>query len=208
MFSRIAFFAVCLLVLSAAASGQQPDRPDPADLEEKLLKAIGQRQSAVVEEVGAQLVRLNEDQRRALRFRVRPGVVEFRFRGISPGHSDIEFLLSNKNRDYESLLVLDKTKFARAGRVWTAAKGAKLIGPPFVEFKLVWVEKGEPRTESLEDVFRKFVAKEGQDRYYRHFEWEDDGLRIPNIPVDPAAVPKAGQVAEMLVILRPAFLSK
>jgi hypothetical protein len=208
MLFRTLLLLACSLLLCSLALAQQQDKPQPAKLEAKLLKAIADGQSSAIEAVGADILRLSEEERRELPFRVRPGAVEFRFRGTCPRHTSVEFLLSNKNRHYESLLVLEKAEFERAEKVWKVAKRAKATRPPLLEFKLLWREKDEARCEDLDDVFRKIKPKERQNSHYRWLEWEDDGLRIPNISVDPAAQPRKAQAAQMLMVLRPGFLSK
>ena len=192
-------FAYCI-------AQQKSKPPQPAALEVKLLKALAECKRGAIERVAADILLLSDEQRRDLRFRLRPGAVEFRFAGRCPGHEDVEFLLSNQNRGYESLLVVGKAELERAEKVWKAAKLARATLPPFLELKLLWMDKDEIRCEDLQDAFRKTDPNQRTKQYFRRLSWEDDGLRIPNIPLDPAAVPRADQTAQMLIILRPAFL--
>ncbi|HMF15849.1 MAG TPA: hypothetical protein VKE98_01525 [Gemmataceae bacterium] len=185
---------------------QKSEPPQPAELEAKLLKALADRNRSRIARVAADILCLSDEQRRSLKFRVRPGAVEFRFVGRCPGHEDVEFLLSNQNRAYESLLVLEKAELTRAEKVWKAAKLARATLPPFLQLKLLWMDKDKIRCEDLQDAFRKTDPNQRTKQYFSRLSWEDDGLRIPNIPLDPAAVPHTDQTAQILIILRPAFL--
>jgi hypothetical protein len=183
----------------------QEKQPAAGKLEARLLKALGEGKVAAIKAVSEDIQRLSEDQRRGLAFRVRPDAIEFRFVGHCPGHGRAEFLLSNKFREYESLLVLAPRELARAKKVWKAAQRAKATRPPALGFKLLWTEKGKARCEDLEDALRMIDPKERHGGYYQRLEWEDHGLRIPNVKFDPVTVPGSAQPAQMLLILRPAF---
>ena len=194
---------LAFLLLTPSAPAQDKTRPQqsPAELESRLLKAMAAPKPDSFRDLAKNICRLTKGQRRALNFRLRPGVVEFRFSGECPGHTDrnVEFIVSNKNRDYESLLVLDKGELERAKRVWKVFKQLSKAGQTaVVEFKILWVENKKARYEDLYDVFRK---KRKTD-YRRYLEWEEDGLRIPNIAMDLATVPLMRQPAQMILILR------
>lgn len=208
MLSGKLLLPVCLFILASPVWAQKKSALEPAELEAKLLTAVTVGKGDAVEAVGAAITQLSEEQRRGLKFRVRPGEVEFRFGGFCPSHETVEFLLSNRIRDYESLLVLDEAELERAAKVWKAATRAKATQPPFVQFKLLWMEKDKARCEDLEDAFRKVAPRQRKELFYPRLRWEDDGLRIPNIALDRAAVPQTAQAAQVLVILRPAFLNK
>jgi Ankyrin repeats (3 copies)/Ankyrin repeats (many copies) len=193
--------------LTVARQDKEKNQSSPAELEANLLKALADGKATATEELAADILRLSDQQRRGLKFRVRPNVMEFRFDGQCPGHHSVEFLLSNKNRDYESLLVLDKTELERAARLWQVVRQlAKAGHPPALEFKLLFVEKGQARMEDLQNVFHKIDFKKQKDYYVRFLEWEDDGLRIRDPDIDPATAPKGRQNAQMLIIVRPTHI--
>src|SRR5262249_19661789 len=140
-----------------------------SELEARLLKALGDFNKETIGELVKEVGKLKEADRRLLPFRVRPSSVELRFTGECPGHPEyVEFVASNANRDYESLLVLSKSELQRMEQVWKVverlAKSGQLknvahkrfLGvsarEPALELTLVFVVKGQPRTENLEDL--------------------------------------------------------
>jgi hypothetical protein len=183
---------------------QDEKKPSPAEFEARLLKALADDNAPATEELAADIARLSDQQRRGLKFRVRPNAMEFRFDGQSPGHASVEFLLSNQNRAYESLLVLDKAELERVARLWQVVRQlAKAGHAPALEFKLLFVEKGQARIEDLQNVFHKINFKNQQDYFVRFLAWEEDGLRIRDAEMDHATAPRGKQNAQMIIILRP-----
>jgi len=179
-----------------------------SELEARLIQALGDARADPIHALAKDVQRLTEEQRRTLPFRVRPGAVEFRFQGDCPGHTNVEFVLSNKFFEYESLLVVNKADLERAGRMWKAIQQlAKAQQTPAMEFKLVFVQKGQARVEDLQNVFHKVDFKAQKDFYWRSLSWQDEGLRIDNSAMDPALVPTTPQRAEVIVIVRAKFLN-
>lgn len=188
-----------LALLAIFASASFAFAQSAPKLEARALKAVGDRDEAALEGIAADIARLKENERRGLRFRVRPEAIEFRFKGQSQGQTYIEFILSNKFRDYESLLVLDETELARLVKLANGINQRK--EKPSFEFRLLWSEKNIARSEDLFDVLGKIDFKERRKRQYPSLQWSEEGLRIDNVEVDAVFVPAAKQVAEMLVIV-------
>jgi hypothetical protein len=200
---------LCVLVFVPVTLPQDEKKlPSLGEIEARLLKAICDRKSSDIEALASDIRLLGDQQRHGLKIRVRPTAVEFRFDGECPGHDSVEFLLSNKNRDYESLLIVSKTELERVAQVWqTVQQLVKAGQPPGLEFKLVFMEKGRPRIEDLQNVFWKIDFRERKNDFVRSLEWGDDGLRIREPDMDPATVPRQRQDGQMIVILRPTFLA-
>jgi hypothetical protein len=200
---------VGLLLLPAAWASQGKNTATGPELEARLLKALAEAKTEALATLAGDVQRLTAKQRKNLTFRLRPGAVEFRFLGECPGHRDVEFVLANKNRDYEALLVISQADLERADRLWKVVRQLAKAGQlSALEFKLLFVDKGQARLEDLEDVFHKIDAKKRKDYYVRFLEWEDDGLRIRDTDMDPALVPAVRQPAQIVIVVRPAFLDQ
>jgi hypothetical protein len=208
------FLSLAALARSAQTGEAHPRAPK---LEARLLKALGDLNKETIGELAKEVGRLEEEDRRLLPFRVRTGSVEFRFSGECPGHPEyVEFVVSSKNRDYESLLVLSKAELQRSEQVWKVverlAKAGELksvaykkflgVSPrePALQLNLVFVVKGQARSENLDNLLLK---KEGA-----YLDWEEDGARLNgDRKLDRALVPPMRQPAQLIVIVRPAFLN-
>src|SRR5262249_28756352 len=142
--------------------------------------------------------------------RIRTDAVEFRFRGDFPGKElagpYIEFLLSGADQAYESLFLIDKKENERLQRVWKTVRNLSEADKRVaLTFKLAWADKGGAYVEDVEDILRT-VDAETRDAALRGLAIEADGLRIDNVKIDPATVPAVRQPAQMLIVIRPAFL--
>jgi ankyrin repeat protein len=201
----------------ASAQADKPHSKGIIDLEARLRKALGDSKREAIDELAREVGKLKEEDRRKLPFRVRPGSVEFRFRGECPGHTDsVEFVVSNKNGDYESLLVLSKTELERFEQLWKViehlARSGQLknvatkkhyglpLREPALEANLLHVAMGQARLENLNNILLKKVGG--------YLSWEEDGLRLEgDRNMDKALVPSTRQPAELLVVVRPTFLN-
>ena len=225
----LSLVAVMLMVPAAVAGDEKIDAQTrkqgkavqvAAHLEAQVLRALSEANAKAVDALADDVAWLKAADRQTLPFRLRPGAVEFRFQGECPGHTGyVEFIVSNKNRDYESLLVLDKTELQRFERLWKVVEqlaGAKqlknvkhrkghgmTIREPALELSLMYAVKGEPRIESLDSIFLKsgWGAKAELA--------EDDGLWIEDDRhLDKTLVPSTRQPGQIIVVVRPAFLNK
>jgi hypothetical protein len=214
------YYACCLLAfllfVPKTSAQEKKDEPKKSSFESRVLKALADGKVDAVTDLVKEVAALKEDDRTSLPFRLRGHSVEFRFQGECPGHTDyIEFIASNSNREYESLIVLNKAEFIRAREVLKVVTGLakskqlknvsekRFVGfqlhDPALEFNLLYMGKANAHSENLENIL---VKREGA-----YLSWEDDGIRLRgDRDINKSYVPSSKQAAVLILIVRPDFL--
>jgi hypothetical protein len=197
------FTALLALLLTSPAA----DPRTPALLEDDVLAALREGRHDQLPKLQEKLAALANEERAAIPFRIKPGAVEFHFRGEFPGKEFgpdmFEYVVSKKGeKGYESILEVGDAEHARLHRLGRAldamAKDGKTVT---LDVSFAWAEKGQPQVVDLWSLLsrsepgkrRDFVARLHIDKY---------GMLAFNTPADAALLPKDKAPALVVVSVR------
>ena len=127
---------------------------EPATLESRVIRAVIDNRPKLVAALVEELQALPAGERGKLPFRIYRESFEMRFDGVlstafSPDF--LEYLVSARQKDYESLVVVGEADIARltsAQKLFEARKD----GSPIYRFQLAWSEDGQARVENIRDI--------------------------------------------------------
>lgn len=208
MLRAIAVLGVLLLSAACPVRAQKPDeRKEEADIEAQVLKALSTGSLIRLQAAAEDARDLKPDQPSRLKLQVRPGSIEFRFRGEFPADKvsleGVEYLASSAAKDYESLLVVGPEELARLKKVGEALAALKKAGKQAVlEYKLIWVEDKRARVEDLQKIMGLLEDAE-RKRFFEQLRFNEHGLGGSlNTKADPAVLPARRIAAELLLTVR------
>lgn len=194
--------ALCCGAVAPAVPGQEKKPAVNAEeVELRALLALRAGKPQALEALAEVIRGLDEATRRDLTVRVRPGAVEFRFRGDFPGNEFrpemLEYVIAPAGeRDYETLLAVGPPEAARLKRLAEALPpGAKT--PP-LQVVLTWSEGERPRAEDLRDIIRLETPQNRRD-FLARLEFMSSGLGAFNVKADTATLPSKRMPAEVLI---------
>jgi hypothetical protein len=199
-----------VLSLSApilALTHKPEERAAESVIETRVLRAISTGSLHRLQAAAEDVRDLKPAERAQLPFRIRPEAVEFRFRGEYPGgesvHEMLEYVISNRDKDYESLLVAGREELDRLKKLGQALAALKKAGKQAsLEYRLVWVDKDQAHVEDLQSIVgllqdakrNEFLAQIGFNEYGLGGEM--------NVKADPALLPTRRTAAELLLTVR------
>jgi hypothetical protein len=198
---RVLLFALVVLPAPAGAAGPA------SEFEARARKALEAGDVAALRALAADLGRLTPEARRTLPLRVREGVVEFAFRGEFFGDQFspemLEYVVSGRGKDYESLLVAPEAELERVQALRPyfdkrAGEGRR----KWWSARLVWADGGTPHSADLGDLIVGLGAKE-RERFLDQLGVNGAGLGgDKNVKSEPGALPQKRVPALLLLTLR------
>jgi hypothetical protein len=194
-----------LSLMAGQSIAQPPDKPVvKSAIESKALRALGTGQLNELQTVAKDIRALKPAEQTKLPLRIRPDGIEFRFRGEFPADPArlkiLEYILSDHSKAYESLFVIDAAELARLKKVGEALAAVKKAGKRAVlEYKLVWVEKGQARVEDLQDIL-SLLTDARRKALLEQLGFKESGLGgSMNVKVDASLLPTARTAGELLL---------
>jgi hypothetical protein len=198
---HVLLFALMVLPAPAGAAGPA------SEFEARARKALETGDVAALRALAADLGRLTPEARRALPLRVREGVVEFAFRGEFFGDQFspemLEYMVSGRGKDYETLLVAPEVELERVQALRPyfdkrAGEGRR----KWWSARLVWADGGTPHSADLSDLLVGLGAKE-RERFLDQLGVNGAGLGgDKNVKSEPGALPRKRVPALLLLTLR------
>ena len=208
MIRVIAMLSVLFLSVPILALTQRSEeRPAGAVIEAGVLRAISTGSLNRLQAAAEDVRDLKPAQRTQLPLRIRPDRVEFRFRGEYPGgesvHEMLEYVISNRDKDYESLLVAGREELDRLKKLGQALAALKKAGKQAsLEYRLVWVDKGQARVEDLQSIVG-LLEEAKRNEFLAQLGFNEYGVGGQmNVKADPAVLPARHTAAELLLTVR------
>src|SRR5262249_28102372 len=98
-------------------------------------------------------------------------------------------VISNRDKDYESLLVAGREELDRLKRLGQALAALKKAGKrASLEYKLVWVDKGQARVEDLQSIVG-LLEDAKRNEFLAQLVFNEYGLGGEmNVKADPAVL--------------------
>lgn len=200
--------AVLVVLVGTFTSLAAAEGKEPSDVESRALRALGDGDAAALADLATEVGRLDVDMRRRLPLRIRADAIEFRFRGEYPGGEFnpemFEYAICRvKEKEYESLLAVQRDEFARLQKLGEAlARLAKSGRKPALDVRFVWTEGGRTQVERLHDVLR-LETPARRDEFLHSLAVIESGLgTTTNLKADPATLPSKRIPAEVHVGVR------
>ncbi|HJZ94748.1 MAG TPA: hypothetical protein VKE40_28035 [Gemmataceae bacterium] len=192
-----------LVVTTCAARAADP----PAKWEERAVAALAAEDRKALKFLAEDFQKLTPDARRDLPLRIREDSVEFAFRGEFPADKEpwkmLEYMVCDRGRDYETLLVAPDAELPRVEAMRPFFKKHSGEGRRhWWSARLVWAEAETPQSVELADLLAGLEPVE-RDRFRDELSPNGIGLGCgTNVKADIAALPRKRVPALLLLTLR------
>ena len=115
----------------------------------------------------------------------------------------LEYVISNRDKDYESLLVAGRDELDRLKKLGQALAALKKAGKQAsLEYRLVWVDKGQARVEDLQSIVG-LLEEAKRNEFLAQLGFNEYGLGGEmNVKADHAVLPPSRTAAELLLTVR------
>lgn len=193
--------SVCL---TSFVSGDDRAKNAVEDLEAQILRSMEGGMGESFEKLRKRVQGLSDEQRRSLAVAIRPSEFEWRFRGEHPAKQigSVEYVVSSKVKDYESLLVVNGPELERALRFSRAFTKLRKRAPKMqIDVQLTWLEDGKLRSTDLWEI----VSMESVDQvenFLNSLDATDSGLGSINLTPDLSAMPRENTPAQVVITVR------
>ena len=181
-------------------------RTATAKLEDDVIAAMQGGMGKSFGQLRKEIQRLSPAARRSLSVSIRPGLFEWRFRGQHPADDlspqMMEYVVSAKDKSYETLLVVEGAELARARRFGEAFNTLRRRRPDVeIDVRLIWSHEGRPREVTLWEVFSASEVKK-INKFIKDLQGNEFGLGADNLEADQDALPSERVDALVIVTLR------
>jgi hypothetical protein len=200
---------LCAFALLAAPPGKPDRKPSEtrdAAAEARVLKALAGEDLTALAALARKLHVPDPTKRRDIGLHIKRDVVEFHFRGEFPGDKIVtemlEYAVSNKDKDYETLLVAEADELERLQKLGEALGAWRRRGrAPALTVRLSWTDVGKKNVKGLDEILAREKPASRAD-FLRLLEFNKSGLGAFNLKAEPKALPKRRLPAEVVIGVR------
>ena len=200
-------FVVTMVLPARADDGEKSNKAESAaivDIETEILRAMEGGMGPEVAEFRKSIRALAPEARRKLAMTVRPGEYQWRFQGVHPADrlGLLEYIVSSKIKNYETLLVVEGKELERLQRFGRAFDTLRRRLPDTeVNVQLSWFEHGRVRTVGLWEILAFHEAAKVKE-FIKRLDGNDSGIGAINLKPDLAALPQERTPAQVIITLR------